>query len=92
MKYTPYVNKRRLEKALSTQPQHEKVAEKQSRNRYLYAMAIFCSLLFAIHGSVRTFCKWIRVNFQFCDQLILIGSDRREYRLGKDERFMIQLL
>lgn len=38
---------------------------------------------------ILTFCKWIRVNFQFSDQLILIGGDRRKYSFWKDERLVI---
>lgn len=40
----------------------------------------------------KSFCKRIRIDFQFCNQLILIGRHGREYSLREYEGFMIHIL
>lgn len=73
-------------------PYTSKMSAKRDKNgRDLHR--IYLPVVVSQSGWItKTFGEWIRINFQFGNQLILIRCDGGEYGFGKDERLVIDIM
>lgn len=79
-------------KAASNRSRKKEKNNTTNNNLFLF-LSVHLPVVVSQSGWItKAFCKWIRIDFQFSYQLILISGYRSEYRFGKHERFVIKLL